>query len=71
MIKMSYVSKNYNYEDIGKQPYDLETTINIIEDASISEVLMAVIKMLEIAGYSFNRNLLKVCVDNAFDAKER
>ena len=68
MLKMIYEGKNYNYS-VGKQPYDINTEINVIEDASVADVVQALIAMMKIAGYHIQRESFIQAVNEAFDEK--
>ena len=66
MLKMIYKGKNYNYS-VGKQPYDINTEINVIEDASVADVVQALIAIMKIAGYHIQRESFIEAVNDAFD----
>ena len=71
MLKIIYEGKSYNYEHIGKsQPYDINTEITIIEDASVTDVIKAVVKALQIAAYHIDRKTILDVVNNVFDEIE-
>lgn len=57
MLKFIYEGKNYNYgSGIGKQPYDIKTEIDVIEDANIQEAIDAFLKIMQIATYRIEGN---------------
>lgn len=70
MLKIVYEGKSYNYEDVGSQPYDINAEIVIVEDASITDVIEAVVKVLQIATYHIDRNKMLDAVNNVFDEME-
>lgn len=69
MLKFIYKDENYDYmgDGLGKQPYDIETEISVIENADISEVIQAMIRIMTIAQYNINRNNIIEAVKEAFD----
>ena len=52
MIKIVIEQEKYNYGNVGKQPYNLNTTITIDKDGTLEDYLQAFIKALEIDGFS-------------------
>ena len=70
MLKIVYEGKNYNYENVGKQPYDINTEITIVEDANITDVIQAVVKALQIATYHIDRKTMLDAVNDVFDEIE-
>ena len=66
MIKMLYDGKNYRYE-VGCQPYDIKTEIDIVEDANVAEVLTAAIKIMTVAGYHPTKEDVQDAIDEIFD----
>lgn len=70
MLKIVYEGKNYNYENVGSQPYDINTEITIVEDASVTDVVEAVIKALQIATYHIDRKTILNAVNDVFDKIE-
>ena len=67
MLKIVYEGKSYNYGNIGSQPYDINTEITIIDDASVTDVIEAVVKALQIATYHIDRKTILDAVNNGFD----
>ena len=70
MLKIVYEGKNYNYENIGSQPYDINTEITMVEDASVTDVVEAVVKALQIATYHIDRETILNAVNDVFDKIE-
>ena len=52
MITITGKSDAYNYGETGKQEYDINTTINFTQDASIDQIIEGVIRMATVMGYS-------------------
>lgn len=70
MLKIVYEGKSYNYENVGSQPYDINAEIAIVEDASVTDVIEAVVKALQIAAYRIDRKTMLDAVNNVFDEIE-
>ena len=70
MLKIVYEGKSYNYENVGSQPYDINAEIAIVEDASVTDVIEAVVKALQIATYRIDRKIMLDAVNNVFDEIE-
>ena len=70
MLKIVYEGKSYNYENAGSQPYDINAEIAIVEDASVIDVIEAVVKALQIATYRIDRKTMLDAVNNVFDEIE-
>ncbi len=70
MLKIVYEGKSYNYENVGSQPYDINAEIAIVEDASVTDVIEAVVKALQIATYRIDRKTMLDAVNNVFDEIE-
>lgn len=70
MLKIVYEGKSYNYENVGSQPYDINAEIAIVEDASVTDVIEAVVKALQIATYHIDRKTMLDAVNDVFDEIE-
>ncbi len=64
MIKINYVQKSYNYNTGTGQPYDIETNINLDEDISGDEAIIAFLRLLNIATYHITLKSLKNLVED-------
>ena len=67
---MVYEGKSYNYENVGAQPYDINTEIKVIEDATVKEAVEAFVKILKIATYHIDRDVMVDAVNRVFDEIE-
>ena len=67
MIKIIYKQEQYEYGDVGAQPYDIDTKITVKEDASIEEVFAAVIRILKVAGYQVNQDNIERAINALFN----
>lgn len=63
MIKMTYEGKKYDYETIGSQMYDIETKIEMDEDCSVDDVIIAIAKLMNIATYHVSVNTIRSACD--------
>ena len=70
MLKIVYEGENYNYGNAGKQPYDINTEIKVIEDATVTEAVEAFVKVLQIATYHIDRETMLNAVNEVFDEIE-
>ena len=67
MIKMIYEQEEYNY-GIGSQPFDIKTEIKLTNDSNVVENLVALIKLMNVAGYSINDKVLHDAIDNIYSS---
>lgn len=63
MIKMTYEGKKYNYGNVGSQMYDIETKIEMDEDCSVDDVIIAIAKLMNIATYHVSVNTIRSACD--------
>lgn len=63
MIKMTYEGKKYDYGTIGSQMYDIETKIEMDEDCSVDDVIIAIAKLMNIATYHVSVNTIRSACD--------
>ena len=63
MIKMTYEGKKYDYGTVGSQMYDIETKIEMDEDCSIDDVIIAIAKLMNIATYNVSVNTIRSACD--------
>lgn len=73
MIKMSFRGDPYDYGTSGKQEYGVDTTIEVNKDASLDQVVEAMVQIAKIAGYSevsIPRVLRNFADDMEFDLKD-
>lgn len=52
MITITGKSDAYNYGETGKQEYNINTTVNFTEDASLDQIIEGVIRLATVMGYS-------------------
>ena len=71
MIKMSFEGNSYNFENIGeKQAYNIRTDIEMNEDASIADIMEAVVKLIRIAGYFGTKQSFLDAIEDVFEDRE-
>lgn len=63
MIKMTYEGKKYDYGTVGSQMYDIETKIEMDEDCSVDDVIVAIAKLMNIATYHVSVNTIRSACD--------
>lgn len=63
MIKMTYEGKKYDYGTVGNQMYDIETKIEMDEDCSVDDVIIAIAKLMNIATYHVSVNTIRSVCD--------
>ena len=74
MIKITFKQEPYYYENIGSQPYDIETVVTLNEDISSDEAILAFIRVLNMATYRVTIDTLKKIISNLeyeYDEEER
>jgi hypothetical protein len=53
LIKLTYEQKQYEYPNVGAQPYDIKAVLELKEDANVEEAIAMYMHFLKkIAGYS-------------------
>ena len=64
MIEMSYKGKSYDYGNVGKQRFDIETKIVMEEkDTGVVDVIEAVAKLMNIATYKITVDTIRRACD--------
>ena len=58
MIKLTYEQKQYEYKNVGCQPYNMKTVMELKEDANIEEAIAMYLDFLKIAGYRLDKEKL-------------
>lgn len=68
MIKLFYEQKQYEYKNVGCQPYDMKTVMELKEDATLEEAIVMFMNFLKIAGYTcLNKEKVKEAINEYFD----
>ena len=70
MIKIIYKSKPYYYENTGYQAYDIDTEIKIDEDANITDILDAVLRLLKFSTYPITKTKILNSIEDIFEDRE-
>ncbi len=67
MIKMIYEQKQYAYENVGAQPYDMKVQIELKQDANLTEAIAAYMNFLRIATYRVSKEVIMEAVEEYFE----
>ena len=70
MIKLFYKQEPYYYEHVGGQAYDIQAEINMNEDASVCDVVEAMIRLLKTAGYPCRKQTFIDAIEDIFEDRE-
>jgi len=70
MLKFLYEQKPYYYEHAGGQAYDIRAEINMNEDASVDDVVEAMIRLLKTAGYPCRKQSFLNAIEDIFEDRE-
>ena len=67
MIKLTYEQKQYAYEQVGAQPYDMKVQMELKQDANLTEAIAMYMEFLRIATYRINKENIIEAVNDYFD----
>lgn len=67
MIKLTYEQKQYEYKNVGAQPFDIKVNMELKKDANIEEAMVMYLNFLEIAGYRLNKEVFIEALNEYFD----
>ena len=67
MIKITYEQKQYAYEQVGAQPYDMKVQMELKQDANLTEAIAMYMEFLRIATYRINKENIIEAVNDYFD----
>lgn len=67
MIKLTYEQKQYEYPNVGAQPFDIKVNMELKEDANIEEAMAMYLNFLKITGYRLRKELLIEAINEYFD----
>ena len=67
MIKLTYEQKQYEYKNVGCQPYDIKTVMELKADANIEEAMAMYLNFLKIAGYRLRKEVFVEAINEYFD----
>ena len=67
MIKMTYEQKQYEYEHVGAQPYDMKVQMELKQDANLTEAIAMYMEFLKVATYRINKENIIEAVNDYFD----
>ena len=67
MIKLTYEQKQYEYMNIGAQPYDMKVQMELKQDATLEEAIAMYINFLRIATYRVSEEKVMEAVKEYFE----
>ena len=67
MIKITYEQKQYAYENVGAQPYDMKVQMELKPDATLDEAIAMYINFLKIATYRVSEEKVIEAVKEYFE----
>ena len=67
MIKLSYEQKQYMYENVGAQPYDMKVQMELKPDATLDEAIAMYMNFLKIATYRISEERVIEAVKEYFE----
>ena len=67
MIKLSYEQKQYMYENVGAQPYDMKVQMELKSDATLDEAIAMYMNFLKIATYRISEEKVIEAVKEYFE----
>lgn len=70
MLKFNYEQKSYYYENVGGQAYDIKAEINMSEDASITDIMEAIVRLTKTAGYRATKQSFLNAIEDIFEDRE-
>ena len=68
MIKLTYEQKQYDYEHVGGQPYDIKVQMELKQDASMTEAIAMYMNFLRLATYSINKQSVLDAIEEYFES---
>lgn len=70
MLEFKYKQDSYYYENVGGQAYDIEANIKMNEDASITDIMEAIVRLTKTAGYRTTKQSFLNAIENIFEDRE-
>lgn len=67
MIKLTYEQKQYMYENVGAQPYDMKVQMELKPDATLDEAIAMYMNFLKIATYRVSEERIIEAVKEYFE----
>ena len=67
MIKLTYEQKQYEYANIGAQPYDMKVQMELKQDATLDEAIAMYMNFLRIATYRISEEKVIEAVKEYFE----
>lgn len=70
MIKFIYEQEPYHYDYAGGQAYDIKTEIVMNDDASITDIMEAIVRLTKNAGFIANKKSFLNAIEDIFEDGE-
>ena len=67
MIKLTYEQKQYMYESVGAQPYDVKVQMELKQDANLTEAIAMYMNFLKVATYRVSEEKVIEAVKEYFE----
>jgi len=67
MIRLNYEQKQYAYDFVGAQPYDVKVQMELKEDANVTEAIAMYMNFLKMAEYRINKENIMEAVKEYFE----
>ena len=67
MIKLTYEQKQYMYENVGAQPYDMKVQMELKQDANLTEAIAMYMNFLKTATYRISEERVIEAVKEYFE----
>ena len=67
MIKLTYEQKQYEYKNVGAQPFDIKVNMEVKKDANSEGAMAMYLNFLKIAGYRLNKEVFIEALNEYFD----
>ena len=67
MIKLTYEQKQYMYENVGAQPYDVKVQMELKQDANLTEAIAMYMNFLKVATYRVSEERVIEAVKEYFE----
>lgn len=70
MLKFIYKQESYYYDHVGGQAYDIQTIINMNEDASIEDIMEAIVRLTKTVGFRATKSTFLNAIEDIFEDRE-
>lgn len=70
MLKFIYKQEPYYYDNVGGQAYSIQAEINMNEDASIRDIMDAIVRLTKTAGFRATKTSFLNAIEDIFEDRE-